>query len=178
MAHLWLNRFPIVAEEDKDYLDHSAAIHEFREGLPKPRAEEKAHSEYLKGKAKEAAAHHLHGLKSAVAAGNTAVAEKHGAGYSNAMVAAGKNPMEKPPEDVEKASKELALHEYKAHPTDSFWSAQHKKDSDHDEQLKHHLGRLVELKQSLDKKTAMQKRAAMEAEKDGDKKDSKEKSKD
>src|SRR5664279_2293793 len=92
----WLDRFDILNPEDKDVLEANSAIHEFRGGVPREEAEDRAYSDYLKNHALESCAYHYLGMKAAVASGHSPAAKKHGEAYSLGMKHLGLNPLDSP----------------------------------------------------------------------------------
>lgn len=119
----WLGRFPILDAEHLDDLETRAAVHEFRHRLPRARAEEAAHADYLKERALDAAAHHLVGVKMAHAAGHDEAAAAHGNAYAAAMEHAGHDPFQAPPPAVLDRAREARqkLYSFKGHPADTFF---------------------------------------------------------
>lgn len=119
----WLGRFPILDAEHLDDLETRAAVHEFKYGLPRARAEEAAHADYLKERALDAAAHHLVGIKMAHAAGHDEAAAAHGNAYAAAMTHAGHDPFRVPPPEVLDRVKDARqkLYSFKGHAADAFF---------------------------------------------------------
>jgi hypothetical protein len=119
----WRDVYPVLAPEDHDRLEANAAVHEFRGGHSKEEAESKAHQDYLKDNAINAAAHHYLGMRASVAANHSTAAKKHGAAYTLAMQHLGYNPLEAPPQDVLDRTKDLekSPYSYKPHQADSFF---------------------------------------------------------
>lgn len=122
---VWLNRFPVLDAEHVPGLEAGAAAHEFRNGLPREQAEARAHEDYLKERALDAAAHHLVGIRAAHGAGDDHAARQHGDAYAAAMQAAGHNPFSPPPGVVLDRVKDARskLYSFKAHPADSLFAA-------------------------------------------------------
>ena len=96
----WLGHYQVVSEDHHIDLESRAAIHEFRGGLPRDVAEQAAHKDYLKDQAYRSGAHHLLGIRAAVASGHEEAAKRHGEAYSAAMKAAGHSPLEAPLKQV------------------------------------------------------------------------------
>lgn len=120
--HSWLGRYPVLAADDHAGLDAAAAIHEFRHRIPQDGAEQRAHAEYLKDRALDAAAHHYVGVKAAHHSGHDAAAAMHGAAYVAACQAAGEDPYGPAPQAVVdrlRTQKPLLYH-FKAHPADAM----------------------------------------------------------
>lgn len=122
----WRNQHSILSPEDGDALETSAAIAEFRGGLPKEEAERKAHSDYLRNHALDAAAHHYLGMRAAVAAQHMAAAKQHGQAYVLAMRHLGVNPTGTPPKEVLDRIQDSKNSPYKfvGHKADSFFTPQ------------------------------------------------------
>jgi len=96
----WLGHYQVVSEDHHPDLEARAAVHEFRGGLPRDVAEQAAHKDYLKDQAYKSAAHHLLGVRAAVASGHDQAASLHGQSYATAIKAAGHSPLESPPQKV------------------------------------------------------------------------------
>lgn len=88
----WCNR-SIFHQNDGAHLDAKAALYEFQDGLPQAEAEEKAYSEYVRGRQVEAATHHLRGMKAAIAVGDQKAAQRHSALYTAHHQAIGGDPI-------------------------------------------------------------------------------------
>lgn len=118
----WENR-PIVRDTDADKLEHRAALLEFGDGIPRHQAEEQAHSEYIAQVHREAAAHHLRGLRAAQASGDHAEARKHGESYHHHMTRLGHDSMDQVPDDIKELveDEEKSTHyKFKAHAADKL----------------------------------------------------------
>ncbi len=120
----WAGHYPILNQDHADELDAAAAAHEFRNGMPRQEAEARAHGDYTRARALDAAAHHLIGVTAAHAVGAAEAAQLHGAGYAAAMQHAGHDPFGTPPPEVLDRVKELApkAHTFKAHASDSMFA--------------------------------------------------------
>jgi hypothetical protein len=89
---LWKGR-KLLQAGDGETLENAAAVKEFRDGLPREHAEERAYGEYRAGHHEDARAHHFAGMKAALAVGDHEAARKHGQMYDLHTIAAGKDPM-------------------------------------------------------------------------------------
>lgn len=89
----WKGR-PIIHEKDMADLDRRAAVHEFKGGMQRQAAEDKAHADYTHENHEEAAAHHLAGIRAAQAVGDHEAAHKHGVLYDLHARGAGYNPLD------------------------------------------------------------------------------------
>lgn len=123
-AGLKWGHYPVLHEDNIPELEAAAAAHEFRNGLRRPEAEGRAHADYVRARAVEAAAHHLLGMRSAHAVGADESAAKHGAGYAAAMDAAGHNAFGEVPQEVLDRVHEMApkAHSFKAHAADAMFA--------------------------------------------------------
>lgn len=79
-APSWQNRL-ILHPDDANELEAESALGEFRDGKTQGEAEESAYQNYKRKKLTEAAAHHLRGMKGALAVGDKRAAQKHAALY-------------------------------------------------------------------------------------------------
>jgi hypothetical protein len=77
----WAGR-PIVDAGHITDLETAAALHEFRDRMPRNEAEDRAHTAYRRDHHLTGAAHHLNGMRAAQAAGQMEEAKKHGAMYA------------------------------------------------------------------------------------------------
>jgi hypothetical protein len=119
----WLDKYPVLDDSDHPFLESAAAINEFRHGLSREAAEAQAHSDYLKGHAIEAMAHHLLGSKAALAVGNEEAAMQHGKAYEEAAKHSGYG-VDKVPDEVQaiiKSKKYSKIYGHKAHKADGFF---------------------------------------------------------
>jgi hypothetical protein len=148
---LGIDKFPVLDAGDGDDLESAAAVHEFRNKMPRHLAEERAHSDYIKERAIDAAAHHLLGIKAAHAAGHTAAASSHGEAYVAAMKAAGLDAFGPPHQKVMDRIKTArpGVYSFKKHPADIFFSASPEKADSGDAHIKEILSRLERLRGSL-----------------------------
>jgi hypothetical protein len=89
---LWKGR-KLLNAQDGQVLENNAAVKEFRDGLERGAAEERAYREYRQGHHEDARAHHFAGMKAALAVGDHEAAHKHGVMYDLHTRAAGKDPM-------------------------------------------------------------------------------------
>lgn len=118
----WLDKHKIGDEGDIAGLDTSAAINEFRHGMPREDAELKAHSDYLDNKAVDSAAHHYLGMRAALAAKNEQAAQQHAEAYSKACGRLKVSPHSHPPQSVMDRVEHLKqkVYSFKAHPADEL----------------------------------------------------------
>jgi len=122
----WRNHYNILAPEDADSLETAAGISEFRGGLPKEQAEDKAHKDYLRNHALDAAAYHYLGMRAAVAAQHIPAAKQHGQAYVLAMRHLGLTPTDAPPKEIldRVQDSEKSPYKFSAHKADSFFTPQ------------------------------------------------------
>jgi hypothetical protein len=118
----WLEKYNLLNENDATGLEHQAAIHELRNGLPRNIAEERAHKDYLGNHARNAAAHHYQGMKLAQAVGAKDHAEKHGLAFINAMKYLGKDPHMPLDEDIKGLLEHQSVYKFKGHSADHFFA--------------------------------------------------------
>ncbi len=153
---LWLNRYPIVHEDHVPDLEARAAVHEFKNRVPREQAELKAHTDYTRERALDAAAHHLVGLKAGHAAGNDEAAKAHAAAYTGAMQHAGFDPYQKPPQEITdriEAAKQN-VYSFKKHPADSFFNPVTEESTDADQHISDLLEKLKGQREQLQKPTS------------------------
>lgn len=118
----WAGRDILDADHIKD-LDTKAAMHEFKDRLPRDQAEEKAHNAYRRDQHMVGAAHHLQGMKASQALGQVEEGKKHAAMYHLHMKQLGMDPDAEPPAEIRqriKAPDAQKLLRFKAHPADMF----------------------------------------------------------
>lgn len=118
----WQNRL-ILDPKDAEQLDMSAAEKEFKDRLPRSKAEEDTHRDYQQSKHREAAAFHLQGIRAAHVNGQMDQAAKHGALYIKHMKALGHDPVAEPPAEIKKlaeAEDGHKVYKFKAHAADQF----------------------------------------------------------
>lgn len=116
----WQGR-SILSKDHSFDLDRAAAIHEFKNKLPRHEAEEKAYGEYKKARSEDAAAHHLSGMKAAHAVGNKKDAIKHSLAYGLHMKALGHDPVGEPPDEIKaKMEDQSGVYKFKPHESDSM----------------------------------------------------------
>lgn len=119
----WLGR-PILSNEHVQDLETRAAINEFHHKMPRGQAEQSAHDSYVKENRERAAAHHLAGMKAAMATGNHQDARKHWALYDLHLKSLGKDSIGAIPPEVEKRMMEehgdKPLYRFKAHKGDLY----------------------------------------------------------
>ena len=122
----WLGR-SILSEDDTNDLERRAAIHEFDKKMPRQKAEEAAYVDYMTDRRREAAAHHLRGLKVAQAAGDMEAARRHSVMYGLHLKALGGNPYDAPPPEVTRMAEQgQAKHyKFKASPGDYYAVTEH-----------------------------------------------------
>jgi hypothetical protein len=116
----WQGR-PIVAEAHVPELEHRAAILEFQDGLTRDDAEHQAHQEYLQDHHRQAAAHHLRGLRAAQASGDPSEARKHGLSYGLHLQALGHDEFDAVPKEIQDlaaADDRHGHYKFKAHRSD------------------------------------------------------------
>ena len=119
----WQDKYEVLKPEDHDLLDTNSSVHEFRGGMSKEDAEARAHADYLRNHAIDAAAFHYLGMRSALAANHQPAAKKHGEAYSLAMSHLGYNPLDTPPKEILDRAKdaEKGPYSFKAHQADEFF---------------------------------------------------------
>jgi hypothetical protein len=119
----WRNTYETLKPEDHDQLEANAAIKEFRGGLPKEQAEDRAYGDYLDDKARDACAFHYLGMRASVAAQHEPATKRHGEAYSLAMKHLGLNPLDAPPKEILDRIKDSdnGPYSFKAHAADSFF---------------------------------------------------------
>jgi hypothetical protein len=92
--------------------------------MPRGQAEQSAHDSYVKENRERAAAHHLAGMKAAMATGNHQDARKHWALYDLHLKSLGKDSIGAIPPEVEKRMMEehgdKPLYKFKAHKGDLY----------------------------------------------------------
>lgn len=111
----------IAKEEDRHDLENRAALYEFKHRMTRSDAEHRAHHEYRQDKHREAAAHHLQGLKASQAAGDQEEGHKHGLMYQLHMKALGLDPMSAVPKEIQSlAEKQEKFYKFRAHRGDVF----------------------------------------------------------
>jgi hypothetical protein len=118
----WQNRL-ILDPKDADELDATAAEREFKDRLPRSKAEEETHRDYQKSKHREAAAFHLQGVRAAHVNGQIDQAKKHGALYIKHMKALGHDPVAEPPAEIKKLAENEEgpkVYKFKAHAADQY----------------------------------------------------------
>lgn len=117
----WQGR-KILKEEDAHDLEHRAALNEFQHRMSREDAEHRAHFEYTREKLKEAAAHHLAGMKAASAAGSTEEGRKHGVMYQMVLDRLGHDPMGPVPPEIQSLvqKQQDKFYRFKPHKADSF----------------------------------------------------------
>jgi hypothetical protein len=147
----WLDRYDVLDEDHHNDLEARAAVHEFRGKMPREEAESRAHSDYLRERAYDAAAHHLVGVRAAHAAGHMQAAQQHGMAYQAAMEAAGEDAHKPPPPPVLDRLKDtkLKVYTFKNHPADQFFPAQQEAASDEDHALSSKVEKLRALSAQL-----------------------------
>ena len=106
-------------------LDETAALLEFKEGLPRHVAEEKAYRQYNTQHHYQAAAHHLQGMKAAHALGQVDEGKRHGALYALHMRSLGQDPNDDVPPEVMAHMRALQAenqsnYKFKAHGADKL----------------------------------------------------------
>lgn len=119
----WLDKYPVLDENDHPSLEATAAINELKNGMPREAAESQAHTDYLKQHAIKAMAHHLLGSKAALAVGNEEAAMQHGKCYEEAAKHSGYG-LDRVPEEVQeiiKSKKYSKIYGHKPHEADMFF---------------------------------------------------------
>lgn len=122
MNHKWNGR-KIVSQDHIPDLEHASALYEFEQGFPRADSEERAYSDYKSKFHREAAAHHLRGLRAAQASGDIDEARKHGVAYSLHLGELGHDPMDATPDDIKKIAEgdNAKVHyKFKSAPGDFF----------------------------------------------------------
>lgn len=152
-AKIWLGRFPVLHEDHLPDLEARAAVHEFKHKLPRDVAEDKAHQDYMKDQALEAAAHHLLGIRAAHAAGHDEAAQQHGEAYAGALKHAGFDPMQTPPQEVLDRVKAARpkVYSFKAHAADQLFTPQPSEADAADQHIRQLLDKLQQLRSGLNK---------------------------
>jgi hypothetical protein len=119
----WLEKHPILKEEDVPSLEAGASIHQFKHGKDQNQAEQDSHKDYLKNHAIQAMAHHLIGSKAALAVNNIEAAMQHGKCYEAASNNAGFELGKVPDEVLEaiKIGEHHKLYKFKGHDADQFF---------------------------------------------------------
>jgi len=146
----WLDKYDTMSDKDHDALEAEAAVYEFQNGVPRERAESLAHSNYKRKSAISAAAHHLLGMKAALASGSHSGAAQHGKMYHAAMTAAGFNPIGQIPDEIKDAAKEISdLYSFKPHPSDGFFAEKVLEAGNDDKNLEDAIAKLNKLKEVL-----------------------------
>jgi hypothetical protein len=148
----WLGHYAVTSEDHYPDLESRSAILEFRGGLPKDLAEQQAHKDYLQDQAYRAGAHHLLGIRAAIASGHDEAAKRHGESYAAAMKAAGHSVLESPPQKVLDYIKDAKQHVYsfKEHDADGLFRPEPSPEaSPDDEALKGKIEALKGLKDQL-----------------------------
>jgi hypothetical protein len=119
----WLGR-PIVDHGHVQDLETRAAMNEFGHKMPRHQAEQVAHDSYVQEQRERAAAHHLAGMKAAMATGNHEDAKKHWALYDMHLKSLGKESIGAVPPEIEKRmmeeTGEKPLYRFKAHKGDLY----------------------------------------------------------
>lgn len=90
----------IVHDSHAADLEHRAALHEFEGGHPRQEAERLAYDEYRREHHRQAAAHHLRGMRAAQGSGDMDESRKHGIAYGLHLKALGLDPMDEVPADI------------------------------------------------------------------------------
>jgi hypothetical protein len=147
-----LDYYPVISEDHHADLDARAAVAEFRDKLPKELAERKAHEDYMEEHAYRAAAHHLLGIRAAMASGHDAAAKRHAQAYAAALKVAGHSPLGTPPQKVLDYIQDLKnqVYTFKDHPADALFESQESpKATDDDKELKDRIGNLRDLRKKL-----------------------------
>lgn len=121
-SHKWAGR-KILSQDHIPDLEHAAALYEFEQGFPRQNAEDLAYHDYKSKHHRDAAAHHLRGLRAAQASGDIDEAHKHGVAYSLHMTELGHDPMDQVPDEIKKLAEGEGLkaqYKFKAHNGDQF----------------------------------------------------------
>lgn len=120
--HQWLGH-KIKAPEHARDLERKAAIYEFDHKLNRVDAEKRAYTEYLQDQHAEAAAHHLHGMKMARAAGDNEISKQHADLYGLHIKALGGSPSDPVPPEVKAFESALRANKpvkFKVHQADQL----------------------------------------------------------
>ena len=116
----WKGRV-IAKLEDVSDLESRSAINEFKHKMPRADAEEAAYKAHKDAKHKEAAAHHLRGIKAAQGAGDHQEAQKHSLLYSQHMEKLGLNPLDAVPDEIKGlGEKQERFYKFRPHRNDAF----------------------------------------------------------
>jgi hypothetical protein len=120
----WRDRFEVLAPEDHDSLEVNAAQHEFRGGMSKDDAENRAHKDYLRNHALDSAAHHYLGMRAAIAGNHQTAAKKHGEAYSLVMNHLGFSSIDAPPKELldRVQDAEKSPYKFSPHKADTFFA--------------------------------------------------------
>lgn len=120
--HKWRGR-KILNQDHIPDLEHGSALYEFEQGFPRSDAEERSYKDYRTKHHREAAAHHLRGLRAAQASGDIEEAHKHGVVYGLHMNELGYDPMDAVPDDIKalaEGDKLKTQYRFKTHGSDDF----------------------------------------------------------
>jgi hypothetical protein len=120
----WLGngQYPLVKPEHAEELEQHAAVNEFGMKMPRDKAEAEAYKGYKDRQHKEAAAHHLAGMKAAHGAGDMEAARKHSLMYGLHSKAIGHEPVGPAHPDViaHLSSKPSKVYKFKPHHGDQL----------------------------------------------------------
>lgn len=118
---LWAGRHVLTKEHIAD-LEQSAAINEFDKKMPRHKAEEEAHGQYIRGHHAKAAAYHLERSTACKAMGKMEEAKSHNAHYNMHLKAMGHDPYAPPPPEVKVHLGQPANNSYsfENHPADAL----------------------------------------------------------
>lgn len=118
----WLDKYHVLHPDHINKLELEAGIREFGHKQPRHVAEDEAYKDYQTNQIKDAAAHHMVGVKASQAAGDMDSARKHGTMYVLACKALGHEPIGTPHPDITNRAKnnEHKIYKFKGHDGDSF----------------------------------------------------------
>jgi hypothetical protein len=120
----WLDKYDVLNEADIPGLEAQAAVHEFKERLPREEAEKLAYQGYVRSHAVQAMAYHYQGGKIAKILNDEDSAQQHGKAYESAAATAGFDMGFVPPEVIEQTKAQNSLYKFRAHPSDVFFPVQ------------------------------------------------------
>jgi len=114
---------PVLKPQHRDGLETRAALLEFGEGLSREEAEEQAHHEYMQENHRQAAAHHLQGMRAAQATGDLDASRMHGEAYDQHLEALGHDSLDAVPPEIQallSAEDRKPHYRFKAHGADAL----------------------------------------------------------
>lgn len=128
----WLDRYDILDAEHIPGLETTAAIHEFSNKMPRDQAESCAYADYVKERLIECAAHHLSGMRAAIATKDEKVAKRHGMLYHACLRELGYPDVGPVPKDIENKIKHETpkVYNFRGHDADIYVNKLNKSESD------------------------------------------------